>query len=107
MCCIYADIQVKAISGTPDVEQLKQEQELLREESLKKDQRIRTLMEEVTQKNMHIRELTDKNEKLLAQVENINKSKVALAVNADQTINELRKYLMEYQQAFQKASQAK
>merc|ERR1711997_571196 len=48
-------------SGSPALEQLKEEQEYLRQESLKKDQRIRSLLNDVDQKNMELQKMGDKN----------------------------------------------
>merc|ERR1712154_562194 len=92
-------------SSDPAADQLKEEQDYLRQESLKKDKRIRNLLEEVDKKNMELQKLGDQNKELLQQIDCLNKSKVELAVNADKTINQLRKYLLEYQQAFSKVSQ--
>jgi len=98
-------LEKRSSSSDPAAEQLKEEQDYLKEESLKKDKRIRNLLEEVDQKNMELQRMKNENEKLLQQIDGLNKTKMELAVNADKTINQLRKYLLEYQQAFSKASQ--
>jgi len=95
-----------------ELEKVKMSKLFLEEELQRKNERIEDLetqndrlmkevkyLHELSQKNDRVQALESQNAALLQQLQNIHDSKMVLAENANKTIDELRSYLLEYQNA--------
>lgn len=56
-------------------------------------------LQQLNQQNDRVKDLESENNRLLTELQTLNDSKLKLAVTANNTIDELRKYLIEYQNA--------